>query len=101
MGSGIWNSVLALSNVVNTQLDLFIANKYFETSGMGVLSLTKIVPSALQLLCGIIVPVFLPEMIKVYARNDFEKLKNILDFSFKTIFLIVLVPLYLYFFCLW
>ncbi|MDN8902005.1 hypothetical protein Q0O39_14060, partial [Staphylococcus aureus] len=81
------NSVLALSNVVNSQLDLFIANKFFQASGMGVLSLTKVVPSAIQVLCSIIVPVFLPEMIKAYARNDLGKLKNILVFSFKVIFL--------------
>jgi O-antigen/teichoic acid export membrane protein len=97
VGSGIWNSVLALSNVINSQLDLFIANKFFQASGMGMLSLTKVVPSAVQILCSIIVPVFLPEMIKAYARNDLGKLKNILTFSFKVIFLVVMVPLAVFF----
>ena len=97
VGSGICNSVLALSNVVNSQLDLFIANKFFQASGMGVLSLTKVVPSAIQVLCSIIVPVFLPEMIKAYARNDLGKLKNILVFSFKVIFLVVIIPLAVFF----
>ncbi|MGJ1196375.1 lipopolysaccharide biosynthesis protein [Sphingobacterium spiritivorum] len=93
VGSGIWNSILALSNVINTQLDLLIANHFYQASGMGTLSLTKFVPTTIQLLLGIIVPVFLPEMIKAYAQNNISKLKEILNFSFKAIFLIVLVPL--------
>lgn len=93
VGSGIWNSVLALSNVINTQLDLLLANKFFGASDMGVLSLTKVVPTALQLLLSIIVPVFLPEMLKAYANKDMNKLKEILNFSFKSVFLMVLVPM--------
>ncbi|RDC56188.1 hypothetical protein DU508_11275 [Pedobacter chinensis] len=97
VGSGIWNSIMALSNVINTQLDLLIANHFFGASGMGFLSLTKFIPNAIYILLGIIVPVFLPEMLKAYARNDMEKLKKTLDLSFKAIFLVVLVPLAVFF----
>lgn len=97
VGSGIWNSVMSLSNVINTQLDLLVANKFFNASGMGLLSLTKFVPTAIQLLLGIVVPVFLPEMIKAYAAKDDLKFKSILSFSFKAIFLMVLIPLAIFF----
>lgn len=97
VGSGVWNSVSALSNVINTQLDLLIANKFFGASDMGTLSFTKFVPSGIQMLMGIVVPVFLPEMIRDYANNDLDKLKANLSFSFKAIFLIVLIPLAIFF----
>ncbi|QQT25888.1 lipopolysaccharide biosynthesis protein [Sphingobacterium spiritivorum] len=97
VGSGIWNSVMSLSNVINTQLDLLVANRFFNASGMGLLSLTKFVPTAIQLLLGIVVPVFLPELIKAYAAKDEIKFKSILSFSFKAVFLIVLVPLAVFF----
>jgi len=97
VGAGIWNSIMALSNVINTQLDLLIANHFFGASGMGFLSLTKFIPNAIYILLGIIVPIFLPEMFKAYARNDMEKLKHTLDQSFKAIFLVVLVPLAVFF----
>ena len=97
VGSGIWNSVMALSNVINTQLDLLIANHFFGASGMGFLSLTKFIPNAIYILLGIIVPIFLPEMLKAYANNDMTKLKKTLDLSFKAIFLVVLVPLSVFF----
>ncbi|MGJ1430468.1 lipopolysaccharide biosynthesis protein [Sphingobacterium spiritivorum] len=97
VGSGIWNSVMSLSNVINTQLDLLVANRFFNASGMGLLSLTKFVPTAIQLLLGIVVPVFLPELIKAYSVKDEIKFKSILSFSFKAIFLIVLVPLSIFF----
>jgi O-antigen/teichoic acid export membrane protein len=97
VGSGIWNSIMALSNVINTQLDLLIANHFFGASGMGFLSLTKFIPNAIYILLGIIVPIFLPEMLKAYAQNDMKKLKTTLDLSFKAIFLVVLVPLAVFF----
>lgn len=97
VGAGIWNSIMALSNVINTQLDLLIANHFFGASGMGFLSLTKFIPNAIYILLGIIVPIFLPEMFKAYARNDMEKLKHTLNQSFKAIFLVVLVPLAVFF----
>lgn len=97
LGSGIWNSVMAMSNVINTQLDLLIANHFFGASGMGFLSLTKFIPNAIYILLGIIVPIFLPEMLKAYANSDLNKLKRNLDLSFKAIFLVVLVPLAVFF----
>lgn len=97
VGSGIWNSIMALSNVVNTQLDLLIANHFFGASGMGFLSLTKFIPNAIYILLGIIVPIFLPEMLKAYAQSDMPKLKKNLDLSFKAIFMVVLVPLSVFF----
>ena len=97
VSSGIWNSIMALSNVINTQLDLLIANHFFGASGMGFLSLTKFIPNAIYILLGIIVPIFLPEMLKAYAQNDMKKLKATLDLSFKAIFLVVLVPLAVFF----
>lgn len=97
VGSGIWNSVIAMANVVNTQLDLLIANHFFGASGMGFLSLTKFIPNAIYILLGIIVPIFLPEMLKAYAQNDMQKLKQNLDLSFKAIFVVVLLPLAIFF----
>jgi O-antigen/teichoic acid export membrane protein len=97
VGSGIWNSIMAMSNVINTQLDLLIANHFFKASGMGFLSLTKFIPNAIYILLGIIVPIFLPEMLKAYAQNDMRKLKLNLDLSFKAIFLVVLMPLAVFF----
>lgn len=97
VGSGVWNSIMAMANVINTQLDLLIANHFFGASGMGFLSLTKFIPNAIYILLGIIVPIFLPEMLKAYANNDMGKLKKTLDLSFKAIFLVVLLPLSVFF----
>lgn len=97
VGSGIWNSIMAMANVVNTQLDLLIANHFFGASGMGFLSLTKFIPNAIYILLGIIVPIFLPEMLKAYANNDMNRLKKTLDLSFKAIFVVVLLPLSVFF----
>lgn len=97
VGSGIWNSIMAMANVINTQLDLLIANHFFGASGMGFLSLTKFIPNAIYILLGIIVPIFLPEMLKAYAQSDMGKLKKTLDLSFKAIFLVVLLPLSVFF----
>ncbi|MCX3264879.1 lipopolysaccharide biosynthesis protein [Pedobacter agri] len=96
-GFGMWNSVIALSNVINTQLDLLIANHFFGSSGMGFLSLTKFIPNAIYILLGIVVPIFLPEMLKAYAQDDIQKLKNTLNLSFKAIFMVVLSPLAVFF----
>ncbi|WP_175634358.1 lipopolysaccharide biosynthesis protein [Pedobacter ghigonis] len=96
-GFGMWNSIIALSNVINTQLDLLIANHFFGASGMGFLSLTKFIPNAIYILLGIVVPIFLPEMLKAYAQEDMGKLKSTLNLSFKAIFMVVLLPLAVFF----
>jgi O-antigen/teichoic acid export membrane protein len=95
--SGIWNSLTAFSNVVNTQLDLFIANRFFGAMDMGMLSLTKLAPILLQVLFGVVVPIFLPDLIKLYAKNDMSILKKELDFSFKSIFIFALLPISVFF----
>lgn len=97
VGAGVWNSILALSNVINTQVDLILANRFFGASEMGLLSLTKIVPTALQMLLGIVVPLFLPDLLKAYANGEISKMKTNLDFSFKAIFIIVLFPVAIFF----
>lgn len=97
LGAGVWNSVMALSNVINTQVDLLIANRFFGASEMGVLSLTKIIPSAVQLLLGVVVPLFLPDLLKAYANNDAEEMKFGLRFSFKAIFIVCMIPLSIFF----
>ncbi|OOG19706.1 hypothetical protein BWD42_07325 [Sphingobacterium sp. CZ-UAM] len=97
MSAGMWNSVMALSGVINSQLDLLIANKFFNAEGMGILSLTKIIPNSAQLLLSIVVPIFLPEMLKAYANQEMDKLRDNLDFSFQVIFFVVLIPLSIFF----
>lgn len=97
LSSGIWNSITALSNVLNTQFDLFIANNIFGSKEMGILSLTKFAPSFLQLLVGIVIPVFLPDMIRIFAREDHNQLKKEMDFSFKIVFMIVIIPMVIFF----
>lgn len=97
LSSGVWNSLTSLSNVINTQLDLLIANNFFGSKDMGILSLTKVGPNLLQMLLGIIVPIFLPDLIKLYARGDIEILKKELDFSFLSIFTIALLPISIFF----
>jgi O-antigen/teichoic acid export membrane protein len=97
VGSGIWNSVIALSIVVNTQLDLLLANHFFGASEMGFLSLTKFIPNIVYILLGMIVPIFLPEMLKSFAQRDMNQLKNTLRLSFKAIFVVLLLPLSIFF----
>lgn len=83
ISSGIWNTITKLSSILSSGLDLVISNLFINAKAMGILSISKILPTNILSLFSTVGYVFAPELTKHYAKNDFEKIKEQLFYSIK------------------
>ena len=67
--SGIWSSVTHLSNIIQDGLDLLVSNLLLSTLVMGQISLAKTAPSLMASLISTLSSLFIPNFVKLYAKN--------------------------------
>lgn len=79
--SGIWNSISSLGSILLEALDLLIANLFVGETAMGILSVSKTIPSAVSSLIGTIVNIFVPGLTIDFAKNEFLSIKRQITFS--------------------
>ncbi len=105
--AGIWNSINSLSKTLLTGIDLLIANIFIGAGPMGILSIAKTVPTAIESLLVVFANTFNPEFVILYSKNKIEELKKHVIFSIKIVSFFMIVPLAGYivfgaeFFSLW
>ena len=90
---GVWNSLQNVNNLIQTGLDLLIANIFVSGAAMGLLSIAKTVPQALTSLSGSIANLFYPKMAQAYARGDKTELVRRFDFAMRFTSAFMIVPL--------
>lgn len=73
--SGIWNVIIRLSALLNTGLDLLLANVLVGASFMGILGITKTIPNCFTTFSNTLGGVFAPRLTIAYAKNDMKELK--------------------------
>ena len=93
ISSGIWNSINNFSRVLLTGLDLIIANLFIGPNEMGILSISKTVPTAIESLLATISGVFTPQFTILYSQGKKEELVKEIKFSIKLLSLMMTVPL--------
>lgn len=74
LSSGIWNTINRLGQLLLDGLDLLITNLFIDATAMGVLSLSKTVPSLISGLLSSLVGVFSPDFTILYAEGKREEL---------------------------
>lgn len=90
---GVWNSLQNVNNLIQTGLDLLVANIFISGAAMGLLSIAKTVPQALTNLSGSIANLFYPKMAQAYARGDKVELVSRFDFAMRFTSAFMIVPL--------
>lgn len=85
VASGIWNTITKLSSILSSGLDLLISNIFVSATAMGVLSITKTLPTSLLSLFAAIGYVFAPRLTMSFAKNDFEDMKRQVLFVIKSL----------------
>lgn len=91
--SGVWNSINQLSLIILTNLDLLICNVLLGTSETGDYALVKTIPLFIQSFVGMLVGVFVPEFIILFAQNKKQELLNSINRSINIMSLIMTIPL--------
>lgn len=93
VGSGLWNSISNVGNMLLSGLDLIIANVALGATAMGVLSLSKILPNYMQQLSASIRNAFAPEMVINYARGDHNALLHDINRAMKLTSVVMTIPI--------
>lgn len=84
--NGFWNSLNSLGNVLNSGLDLLVANELLGGFIMGQVSIVKTITNIFSSLYQMVAQAFQPNFLKLYAKvslNSKEELVNSLKFSVK------------------
>lgn len=94
--SGLWNSITKLSQVLLDGLDLWICNLFISPQMMGILSLTKIVPTAIGTLIATLAGIYAPQFTIDYAKGDYTGLSKSVKNSIRNLGVIINVPIVLF-----
>lgn len=93
VGSGIWNSISSVGNILLSGLDLIICNVTLGATQMGILSLSKLLPNYMQQLSGAIQSAFAPELTINYATGNKKAVLEDINRAMKITSIIVTVPI--------
>lgn len=91
--SGIWNSITRIGNVLSGNLDLIIVNMYLNSSEMGILALSKMIPTFLNAITATVANVYMPKFLELYAKKLQEKLILEVKMALKVFSVFLSIPL--------
>ncbi len=92
VSAGVWNSVSQLGNVLSTGLDLLITNLFVGANPMGIVAISKTIPTYIQSLFVTVASAFAPQLTISYAKDDNDEMKSQLLFATKLMALFASVP---------
>lgn len=81
--NGVWNSVNALGNTLNSGLDLVIANLFLNAVCMGQIAISKTFSGVFSRLFQLISQAFQPMFLESYSQRNKKKLLEELNLSMK------------------
>lgn len=93
MRSGAWNLISSLSILLNEGFDLLLANLFIGPVAMGLLSVSKSIPSMITSFIVSLSSSFHPSYMKFYAENNMEELKGEIQKSIRILGFVSVVPL--------
>lgn len=91
--AGIWNSITRLGEVLSNGLDLLITNLFIDGNTMGVLAIAKLFPTVVTQILSAMVSSFVPNLTKLYALGEQQKLVHEIKFSMKIVGMLLNVPI--------
>ncbi|MEI7895628.1 MAG: oligosaccharide flippase family protein [bacterium] len=92
ISSGVWNSLNQLSNVLMSGLDLLVANLFLGAAASGEFAIAKTVPMFFQSFIAVLVGVFVPELMILYAQSKKSEFRTSLNRSMKFMQILLSIP---------
>lgn len=93
VGSGVWNSISNVGNMLLSGLDLLICNMALGATAMGVLSLSKTLPNYIQQFSASIRNAFAPELTINYATGNKQAVLRDINRAMKMTSVILTIPI--------
>lgn len=92
VGAGIWSAISNGGYMLLNGLDLLVCNVYIGSTAMGILSLSKTLPSILIQLSDSIRGAFGPELTISFAKGDKENIFKCINRAMKITSVVVSIP---------
>lgn len=92
VGSGIWSAIAGGGAMLLNGFDLLICNLYIGATAMGILSLSKTLPSILGQLSDAITDAFVPEMTINYAIGNKDNMLHNINRAMKISSVVITIP---------
>lgn len=93
VGSGMWNAISSVGNMLISGLDLIICNLFLGDTNMGILSLSKIIPNYMQQMSMSIRNAFAPELTINYASDNKDAVLRDISRAMKITSIILTIPI--------
>lgn len=93
LSSGIWMSLLSLSNLLLSGLNSLLTNKFISTIAMGYLNVSKTIPNYISQLGQQLGTVFAPQFTQLYSQGKIDELITEVKKSVKIMAFIMIVPI--------
>ncbi len=93
VGAGIWNSISSIGNILIDGVDLLVCNLLLGATPMGIVAVSKTLPSCITQFANSIRWAFLPQLTLNYAAGDKEKTQKDMHISMRVLCFIVTIPL--------
>jgi len=93
LSSGIWMSLLSLSNLMLSGLNSLLTNKFISPAAMGYLNVSKTIPNYISQLGQQLGTVFAPSFTQLYSQGKINELIKEAEKSIKIMAFIMIVPI--------
>lgn len=93
LSSGIWMSLLSLSNLMLSGLNSLLTNKFISPIAMGYLNVSKTIPNYISQLGQQLGTVFAPSFTQLYSQGKIDELIAEAKKSIKIMAFIMIVPI--------
>lgn len=93
VAAGIWNSITKIGSILQDGLDLLVTNLMISPSDMGVLAISKTIPTFISRLLVTLGSSFIPNMTELYAKGEREQLKRNIKQAMKIIGMLIDLPI--------
>lgn len=93
LSSGMWMSLLSLSNIMLSGLNSLLTNKFISTIAMGYLNVSKTIPNYISQLGQQLGTVFAPSFTQLYSQGKTDELISEAKKSIKIMAFIMIVPI--------
>lgn len=90
--AGVWNSITQLGSVLANGLDLLVSNVMIGAVSMGVLSIAKVIPQAMDSVASAITGSFQPTLMRLYAQGDVDGLVAYAKWAMRVVGLVIALP---------
>jgi len=99
LSSGVWNLITRIGQLLLDGIDLLISNLFINATAMGILSISKTIPTVITGIVGTVANIFSPDFTILYAEGKYKELVASVKQAMKIMGVICNIPIIILIVC--